>query len=260
MTNNTTIERDIFWNILFHLEELKKPMKLSEFLSEKDLKKDDFFIFIEQSHFNGLVLNMKNDEEEHILFPLSWHKEFGDAFIEKSEHKEIASEFQNCIESERSCNMKFFDNSEREVFPWRVLFFENQLSLVGEDIRTKELLTIEIDQIDDIEVQGCDYKSLFSRLEVEDFINAMRAVAGSDERLVLKIQCGKDIDMPSQLIFLGNPYTTTNQYGDIIWAASVETSLYLFEWLYSIKDKITILDPSSLKGEFEEFCMGRKAA
>jgi hypothetical protein len=260
MNNDTTLEREIFWNILFQLEELKKPMKLSEFLSEREIRQDDFFIFLEQSHFFGLVLNMKNDREDHILFPLSWHREFGDAFIEKSEHKEMAAEIQNCIETNRFCHMKFLDQSEKEIFPWRVIFFENTLSVVGEDIRTKQLITIEIDQVDDIEVRGSEYQSLFSRLEVEDFINAMRAVAGSDERLVLKIQCGEDISMPSDLIFLGNPYTTTNQYGDIIWAASVETSIYLFEWLYSIRDKITILDPSSIKNEFDDFCDERKAA
>ena len=260
MNNDTTLEREIFWNILFHLEELKRPIKLTEFLANKEIKQTDFFIFLEQSHFFGLVLNMKNDRDDHILFPLSWHREFGDAFIEKNEYKEMASDIQNCIETGRTCRMKYLDQSEKEIFPWRVLFFENSLSVVGEDIRTKQLITIEINQIDEIEVQGEDYRSLFSRLEVEDFINAMRAVAGSDERLVLKIHSGADIAMPSDLIFLGNPYTTTNQYGDIIWAASVERSMYLFEWLYSIKDKITILDPSSIKNDFDSFCTDRRAA
>lgn len=260
MNNDTTFEREIFWNILFHLEEMKKPTKLSEFLKENEIKLTDFFIFLEQSHFFGLVLNVKNDRDDHILFPLSWHREFGDSFLEKSEHKEMANELQNCIETQRYCQMTFLDQSVKEIFPWRVIFFENTLSVIGEDIRTKQLITIEIDQIDDIEVRGSDYRSLFSRLEVEDFINAMRAVAGSDERLVLKINCGEDISMPSDVIFLGNPYTTTNQYGDIIWAASVETSTYLFEWLYSIKDKISILDPSSIKNDFENFCDERKAA
>lgn len=260
MTKNTTSEREIFWTTLFVMEEMKSPMKLDDFLSEKEIKRSDFFIFLEQAHIFGLGLNIKSDDGDFVLFPLSWHKEFGDTFIEKSEYRELVQDLQNCIETDRTCEVSFVDNSKLTLKPWRILFFENNLSVIAEDIHTKRLLTIEIDQVDDLEVQGDDYNSLFSRLEVEDFINAMRLVAGSDERLVIKIQYGAEIKMPSELIFLGNPYTTTNQYGDIIWAASVERSIYLYEWLYSIREKIIILDPSSIKDEFTNFCIERQAA
>lgn len=260
MVSYTAVKREEFWEFLFQLEALKRPVKLDKFLKEQKIEKGTFFTFIEQAHLYGLTLNLETDGKEYTLFPLSWHREFGDVLLEKSEYRELVTDLQNCIETGRTCLIKFLDNSEMEVYPWRNLFFESNLSVIVEDVKTKRLITIEIEQVLDLEVRGDGYRSMFSRLEVEGFINSMRMVAGSDERLIIKIQCGAEIKMPSELIFLGNPYTTTNQYGDIIWAASVEKSGYLFEWLYSIRDKIDILDPSSIKSEFERFCDTRTAA
>ncbi len=260
MTNNCAEVSDVFWNTLFHLEELRVPTKLSEFLSEHEIEKDTFFIFLEQAHYFGLTVNLQEEGEGYKILPLSWHKEFGDLIIQKSFYRELAADLQNCIETSRCCSLTYKNDSQMEILPWRLLFLDNSLTLIGEDVKTKRLLTIEIDEISEMEVRGSDYRSFFSRLEVEDFINAMRLVAGSDERLVIKIQYGSEISMPSELIFLGNPYTTTNQYGDVIWAASVEKSDYLYEWLFSIRDKIDILDPTSIKDEFEYFCNMRNAA
>jgi hypothetical protein len=260
MNRNAMSDRDIFWEILFYLEELKAPKLLSEFLSSKDIKKNDFFIFFEQSHFFGLVLTMKDEGHDHVIFPLSWHKDYGDIVLENCEYQELARDIQVCIETHRLCYFEFNDGSHMEVYPWRILLLENRLIVIAEDIVTKRLLTIEVGEVKDIELRGSDYRSLFSRLEVEDFIHAMRAVDGSDERLIIKIKEGQEIKMPSNLIFLGNPYTTTNQYGDIIWAASVEKSVYLYEWLYSIREKMEILDPSGIKNEFNDFCDTKKIA
>lgn len=260
MINNSTQANETFWSILFHLEELKGPIELSSFLEKYELTRDQFLIFLEQSQSYGLSVTLKEDDKGHIIFPLSWHKEFEEILTQKSFYKEIASDLQRCIENHKNCYLTFNSSLEMEVFPWRLLFFENNLVLVAEELKTKRLLTIDVSEISEMEIRGNDYHSLFSRLEVEDFINAMRLVDGSDERLVIKIHYGNEIAMPSDYIFLGNPYTTTNQYGDIIWAATVERSNYLYEWLYSIKEKIDILDPSSIKDGFDDYCQSRKAA
>lgn len=259
MVRNCIESSDTFWSILFHLEDLKAPMSLTNFLEKYELSKDQFFIFLELSHSYGLVVNIKEEEQGAILFPLSWHKEFEDFVIQKTFYKEMVGDLQNCIENTKTCMLKFKSDLEMELLPWRLLFFENNLVLIAEEIKTKRLLTIEVVEIVEMEIRRSDYHSPFSRFEVEDFVNAMRLVDGSDERLVIKIHYGAEISMPSDYIFLGNPYTTTNQYGDIIWAATVEPSDPLYEWLFAIKDNVDILDPSSIKNEFEKFCENKLA-
>ena len=150
MVNYTTPEREIFWKILFHLEDLKAPVKLDFFLKKNELTRSEFFIFTEYAHSYGLSLNQKSEEGDHTLLPLSWHREFGDTFTEKSEYKELVKDIQNCVETQRVCKVKFADQSEMEVFPWRILFFENNLSVIAEDINTKRLITIELEEVEEL--------------------------------------------------------------------------------------------------------------
>ena len=261
MNENAALIRDDFWKILFFLEELKSPIKLVNFLEQNDITKDEFYLFIEKANAYGLTLNF--DESEHesfVISPLVWHKDFGDILLENSDFKELAKDIQIAVNNSRTVNLEFIDQSQMTVFPWRVLFMNNSLGIIGEDIESKKIVSIELSQVRDIELLGDDYVSMYARLEIEEFIHAMRVVEGSDERIVLKIHHGKSISMPSELMFLGHPYTTTNQYGDIIWAASVEKSQYLFEWLYSIKDCVEILDPTVIISEFQEFVSQNKKA
>ncbi len=261
MSINTTFERNDFWTILFQLEELKNPVKLSDFLETNGLTKDSFFIFLEKANSYGLSLNIdENQGENFILSPLLWHKDFGDVLLEANEYRELAKDFQIAVEGGRVIRCIFLDNSIMDILPWRVLFMNESIGIIGEDTESKKILSIELNQIKDIEIQDDAYTSMYARLEIEEFIHAMRVVEGSDERLILKINHGKSITLPSNLMFLGHPYTTTNQYGDIIWAASVERSIYLMEWLYSNRDNIEILDPSTIIEEFHNFCTTNKKA
>ena len=54
---------------------------------------------------------------------------------------------------------------------------------------------------------------------------------------------------------MGTPYRTSNMNGDIIWAASVEISEPLMEWLYQVKNNVEILDPAFLKEKFKEYLL-----
>ena len=84
-------------------------------------------------------------------------------------------------------------------------------------------------------------------------IVAIRAVSGREERLVLKINQEVPVDLNPSYQFLGHPYMTANADGDFIWAASVEVSSELYDWLISLGDSVEILDPQGLKSEFEKY-------
>ena len=56
---------------------------------------------------------------------------------------------------------------------------------------------------------------------------------------------------------MADPYITTNMDGHVIWAASVEVSDELFEWLYELGDKVEILDPTSIKETYLQFLQSK---
>lgn len=258
MTSFSSIEDQNFWNILFHLEEIRKPVDLVSFLRKNEINRDEFYLFYEKSHFYGLAIDLRPKNEEFLLMPLSWRRDYGDILLQNNGHRELIKDIQAASKDGRGCEFKFLDQSKKKVRPWRVVLSQNLYKVISEDVQTKQLITIDMNEVEDIEFQEFDYRSLYSRFEIEEYINALRHIDGSDQRLVLKVEYGFEIPPISNLIFLGHPYSTTNQYGELIWAASVEKSLYLFDWLYSMRDNIEILEPSDLRDEFEEFCQKRK--
>ena len=46
----------------------------------------------------------------------------------------------------------------------------------------------------------------------------------------------------------------TNAEGEHIWAASVEPSDEIFQWVYELGADVEILDPSAFKKEFLNYC------
>ena len=247
MNNNSYLK------ILFNLEELKRPIKLSNFLEINNIVKNDFLIFIEKSYFFGITLNLENMNDEQMISPLSWSREFGDLFLRRSEFKEIAYAIQDCIESKEICKIYFLNSTETvSISPWKIILLEDILSLIGEDIYTQRLLTISLSDISEMERdEKLDYKPLFSKAEIEEFISAARSIIGKEKRLILKIKHGNEIILPNSLIYFGNTYTVMNSDGEMIWAASIEESSYLYEWLLQIRSQVEIIEPTSIKKEID---------
>ncbi|MBI2522250.1 MAG: WYL domain-containing protein [Bdellovibrio sp.] len=139
-------------------------------------------------------------------------------------------------------------------FPFRVIFLEGRLVLVHENLELKNLSTLDIEKIQNInELKTLKVQPKHTLLDANDFIAKMRAIGEKEERLVLKILSQAHVDLSPNYYFMGNPFLTTNYKGDLIWAATVEDSQELFEWLYSIKPYIEILDPTNLIKKYNEF-------
>lgn len=150
--------------------------------------------------------------------------------------------------------IKLEDQRKYECYPHRMLYIDGDLTFIGEQTCDRCLVSYRFEDIVGIEDErDKDYTSNFSIPEIDDFIYAIRAVTGNEERLVLKIASPEKINLKPEYQFLGNPYMTVNTEGDLIWAASVEVSHKLFSWLKSIKDDIEILDPVELNQKFLEY-------
>lgn len=146
------------------------------------------------------------------------------------------------------------DNKIHEVFPHKLIMLEGELTIIGEETVDRCLISYTMDEITKIKLNTVnDYIANYSRIEVDEFIMAIRAVSGREERLVLKIDQDEPVNLNPAYQFMGHPYMTANAEGDFIWAASVEISSELYDWLMSMGNKVEILDPVGIKSEFEKY-------
>lgn len=169
-------------------------------------------------------------------------------------HKDYIFLIEESLEEHSLLQIKLDDGKAFDMYTHKLVYLDGALSLVGEDCCDRCLVYFNIHEISSLKMsEKSDYRPNFSSVEVNDFIFAIRAVSGNEERLVLKIINQSGIDLNPPYHFLGNPYITSNMNGDMIWAASVEVSDGLFEWLYQIKDHIEILDPADVKSQFQDY-------
>lgn len=150
------------------------------------------------------------------------------------------------------------DGRSFDFYPHKIVYLDGGLSIIGEDTKDRSLLTFYIESVETLEVdEEGEYKANFTPHEVYDFIAAIRAVSGVEERLVLKVVGDAELDFKPPFIYLGNPYIAENPEGERIWAANVEVSTELYEWLYQMRANIQILDPIHMANEFEDYCHKR---
>lgn len=192
---------------------------------------------------NDLYSN--NKERQTHMESLNHEKQMFVDIIEKaiSDHQ--------CIEIQNS------ENKYSIVYPHKFIYLDGSLNLIAEDINDRCLLAYSFLEIEDMQMTEHNYHHNYGPIEVEDFIQAFRAISECDARLVMKILHPENVDLCPQFHFLGNPYITSNANGELIWAANVEPSEELYDWLNSMEDHVEVLDPDFIKDELHEYKNGK---
>jgi len=146
------------------------------------------------------------------------------------------------------------DMRKNEVFIHKIVYIDGILSIIGEEVNDRCLTCIDINEIQAYSIeQGNNYRPNYASAEVDDFITAIRSISGNEQRLVMKVSSPEKVNLKPDFHFLGNPYITTNTEGEFIWAASVEVSHELYNWLATIYSDIDVIDPKTVKEELESF-------
>lgn len=140
------------------------------------------------------------------------------------------------------------------VYPRKILFLDGMLTLIAESIKDKCLLSIPLKEIFNIHEDDREWSAIYSKIEVEDFICGLRLIAGNEVRLVLKVHSYEKFDIRMKHQFLGTPCMITNPEGEVFWAATIEPSQQIYEWLENLGNDVEILDPISFKKQFLEYC------
>lgn len=241
------------------VQDIKLNLSLHEwlFLQKMMLEESEQEGMEEAKFLKGIITreNKKNKlaSLESICLEEEKKKEHFSLDIEEKDH-DLSQLLRKCVEKHISCVITMKEGHEFEIFPHRVVFLEGDLIIIGEDYNDRCLIHFPLADILSCEPRKeLSYETNFSTIEVEDFIQAVRSINENEERLILKLKSPEKVDFNPDFLYLGNPYVTTNMDGDFIWAASVEVSYELFEWLDSIEGLIEVLDPQSIKEEYERY-------
>lgn len=167
-------------------------------------------------------------------------------------NKDQVASIEKAINSKEAIIISMLSRSI-EIFPYKVVYFDGALSVVGEDIYDNCLVALSFDRIESIKESFETFRPSFSQMEIGDFISAMRVVSGTEQRLVLKIASGYSMDFEPDFQYFSRPYITTNLNGETIWGASFEFSDEIFSWLKDHHKSVEILDPVHLKEDFKEY-------
>jgi hypothetical protein len=143
-----------------------------------------------------------------------------------------------------------------QTLPLKIAYFEGCLHLIGEHTTDGTLFNLKVQDIENVWDQTCikSYQSNYSPGEIEGFVSSLRAMHEKVIRLVLKIYSHEHFGIHLNRVYFDNPCLFTNPQGDYIWAATLEPSPAVFEWLCEMGSYVEILDPTSFKREFLLYC------
>ncbi|MBT7609513.1 MAG: WYL domain-containing protein [Bacteriovoracaceae bacterium] len=237
------------------LKNVKFELSISEWLSLQG-----HFPLLEG--FNGKTFNTLLKEKLHIIEEENIGTSLYDALEIENELQESRTDnsvsFSLAIEeinqAQNIAELTMTGEKYLDIFPHKLVHIDGFLNVVGEEIGDGCLVHIPIGNIVSVvEKEKGSYSPNFSVHELNDFIQALRTVSGSEERLVLKMKDQNKQEFKTGYHFMADPYITTNMDGDVIWAASVELSDELYEWLYQLGDKVEILDPTSIRDGYANY-------
>ena len=140
------------------------------------------------------------------------------------------------------------------LIPCKLTFLEGALCLIAEETHDHGLVSLELAEIKNIKSGGKVKSPRATHHEIAEFITALRSMAETETRLVLKIKNPDQFELLPEYQFLGKPCLITNPEGDLIWAAWVEPCDELFEWLTTMDEHVEILEPSEFVLDYAVYC------
>ncbi len=168
--------------------------------------------------------------------------------------EEIIDELEYAMLSKKVIKLSHKSGEQFSVCPYKMIYMDGKLSVVGEDIFDKCIVYYAVEDVLLDEVIDEVYNQSFSMFEIDEFITSIRNLSENEVRLVLKINTENPVNLNPLHHHLGNPYMVMNPEGETIWAATVEPCGALFDWLLQLQNNVEILDPTSFKKQFLEYC------
>jgi hypothetical protein len=236
---------------------IKMEFSLSEWLAlqasfHKEGDQNNFKYYYQRIIKNKLMVAQKAFEQFNL------YRKPADISVKLSEVENLKKKIDYVICYKKSITIEFFNQKECVVFPHRLVFLDGILCVIGESLHDKSLVFFGVEDIKDVKDFANEYEPNLSQIEINEFICHLRLINGKEERLILKIYSQYEADLLPSHHFLGNPFVTSNTEGEMIWAATLEMCDDLFQWLYTMKDRVEVLDPGHIRKEFSHYCEIKK--
>lgn len=228
-----------------HFPYLEKA-KGEPFHDEFEMKMEDF-----ENEYKSLNLFSPLDVFEH-----SNQHDFQVYDEEKQIKQLVLDEIEKSVIRENVVGLEFEHKSFQslKVFPRKIVYLDEKLSLICENISDHTLMQIELNEISRVEVEDDDWDPVLSKKELDDFVASIRKMSDFATRLILKIKSYEKFQLNLGHQFFENPCVFTNGSGDIIWAATIEPNQKIYEWLLSLGQDVEILESSKFKRKYLEYC------
>ena len=160
---------------------------------------------------------------------------------------------EECILKHEIVGIERLGHSPQTVIPSKLIHLEGKMTLIGEESASHCLVAIPLGEMKRIKPLGEFNHSRMVAFEVTEFIRALREMGENETRLILKIKDPGSFTATPHYEFLRNVTIITNPEGELIWAAYVEASKELFDWLLEMGSQMEILDPPSFMQEFAAY-------
>ena len=234
---------------------IKMEFSFSEWLALQasfQTDKKDFVYYFQRIIQNKIMIVQKAFEQFNL------YKKPVEIKINLDTFENLKKKIDYNICHKKTVKIHFYNNRESIVFAHRLVFLDGILCIICESIVDKSLAYFGLEDISGLSECNLSYEPNFSQIEINEFICHLRLVNGKEERLVLKVYGQNEADLFPSNHYLGNPFVTSNADGDMIWAATIELCDDIFSWLYSIKERVEVLDPGHIKMEFAQYCELKK--
>lgn len=176
--------------------------------------------------------------------------------------------FQKLIQEKIQVEVKIYQTRLCILYLHMMIEMDGVQTIIAEDVNERYLLSASLDEIEILGLyedtkgeehsitgpylQSGAYHPTYSKVEIGDFISAVRAVEGREVRLILKLK-NHEIDLNPEGLCFSRSYMTTNLKGEKIWATSVEKGPKLLQWLYENFSRFEILDPKDIEDEILKY-------
>ncbi len=161
---------------------------------------------------------------------------------------------EECLLEKCTVLVETLNRRVRTLIPCKLTHLDGDLCLIAEELHDHGLVSLPLGEILNLKKGE---KTKFARAswhEVNEFVEALRAMNENEVRLVLKITNPDQFKLYPDYQHLGRPCLMTNSQGELIWAAWVEPSDELFAWLHELQNFVEILEPSSFILDFVAYC------
>lgn len=221
-----------------------------------ELENESYFASIKNK-----LLTLEDRHNSHDLFPAleTLHSKLGEfkpqpIITDGAMKNEVINFIEEAIIDKEMININLKTNKTIKVYPRKVVFLDNELTLVAEGVEDKCLLNISLNEVHSIYEEEQDWHPLFSAIEIDDFIASIRAITENEIRLVLKIYEREKFNTDLKHHHFGNQCMFTNPEGDYIWAATIEPNEEILSWLSELGKDVEVLDPIRVKRDLLKYC------